>query len=134
LKQRRTFWSCSHSSTITTIIAGIAREVCENCSHVSVSYVEPAVRPDADVEVREMDIGAEPEPTPSDLEEAKVFEAIITFEASSRILRCGVCTQAAMFTIPAGLRCDEHAWQAASRIDWDDADPWVPIRIYRSNA
>jgi hypothetical protein len=36
--------------------------------------------------------------------------------------------------IPDGLVCDEHAWQAAARIDWDDVDPWVPIRIDRSNA
>lgn len=36
--------------------------------------------------------------------------------------------------IPEGMSCDEHAWQAAARTNWDDADPWVPIRIDRSNA
>jgi hypothetical protein len=30
--------------------------------------------------------------------------------------------------------CDEHAWQAAARIRWDESAIWVPIRIDRSNA
>jgi hypothetical protein len=36
--------------------------------------------------------------------------------------------------IPDGMTCGEHAWQAAARLDWEDSDPWVPIRIDRSNA
>lgn len=136
LRQRRSFWSCSHSSTITTITAGIAREVCEVCSHVSVSYVEPAVRLHPDIETRVADPGLETndEPIRADLDDAKVFEAMVSFEQSSRFLRCALCTQQAAFIVPDGLRCDEHAWQAAALIDWEAADPWVPIRIDRSNA
>lgn len=135
LRQRR-FLGCSHRSTITTITAGLAREVCEICSHVSVSYIEPAVRLHPDVELApppNADVD-EPEPTTADLEDAAAFEAIVSFEDSSRFIRCGVCTQPAVFMIPDGLRCNEHAWQAAAHLDWDVADPWVPIRIHRSNA
>lgn len=104
---------------------------------MSVRYVEPAVRLHPDIETlrsgeRGDDFGLEP--TPADLEEAQVFEAMISFDSSSRILKCGLCAQAAVFMIPDGLRCDEHAWQAAAMLDWDSADPWVPIRIDRSNA
>lgn len=135
LRQRR-IWGCSHSSTITTITAGIAREVCEVCSHVSVSFVEPAVRlhPDDESVPHRKSETTEPGPTPADADDVAVFEAIISFEDSSRFLRCGVCSQPAVFMIPDGLRCNEHAWQAAAHLDWDVADPWVPIRIDRSNA
>lgn len=122
LKQRWSFGGCGHSSTITTITAGLAREVCETCGHVSLRYVDSAVRLRPNVE-----------PTQAELDEVMVFEAMITFE-DSRIRRCLLCTQPAVFMIPDGLVCDEHAWQAAARIDWDDVDPWVPIRIDRSNA
>lgn len=137
LRQRRSFGSCSHRSTITTITAGLAREVCEDCSHVSVSYVESAVRLHPDTQTGRAVEGSrsdESEPSLADLEEAKVFEATITFEDSSRFLKCRLCAQQAVFMIPDGLSCDEHAWQAAARLDWEDADPWVPIRIDRSNA
>ncbi|HET8738762.1 MAG TPA: hypothetical protein VFO17_03410 [Acidimicrobiia bacterium] len=122
MKQRWSFGGCGHSSTITTITAGLAREVCETCGHVSLRYVDSAVRLRPNVE-----------PTQAELDEVMVFEAMITFE-DSRIRRCLLCTQPAVFMIPDGLVCDEHAWQAAARIDWDDVDPWVPIRIDRSNA
>lgn len=64
--------------------------------------------------------------------EPVAFGAMVTFEESSRFLTCGLCAQPAVFMIPDGLRCDEHAWQAAARLDWDAIDPWVPIRIDRS--
>lgn len=136
MKPRRIFWGCAHRSTITTITAGIAREVCEMCSHVSVSYVEPAVRLHPDIEKggSESPLEARDEPTVSDLDEARIFEAMVSFEESSRFVRCGICTQKAVFMVPDGLRCDEHAWQAAALLDWDEVDPWVPIRIDRSNA
>lgn len=99
------------------------------------SYVEPAVRLDPGLD--EADLfhpgpafeAAPDEPVPG---EARVFEAMVTFEESSRFLTCGLCSQQAVFMIPDGLRCDEHAWQAAARLDWDTVDPWVPIRIHRS--
>lgn len=123
LKQRRNFGICSHRFTITTITAGLAREVCETCAHVTLRYVEQAVqlRPDF-------------EPTLAELDDIKIFEAGITFEDTSRYRQCRLCTQPAVFMIPDGLVCDEHAWQAAARLDWEDVDPWVPIRIDRSTA
>lgn len=133
MRQRRTFWGCTHSSTITTITAGIAREVCEDCSHVSVSFVEPAVQMYPDFETPGESID-DLEPTAEDIDEARVFEAIVSFQESSRFLRCGLCAQQALFVIPDGLRCDEHAWQAAAHLDWGASEPWVPIRIDRSNA
>ena len=137
MKQRWSFGTCSHRSTITTITAGLAREVCETCSHVSVRYVESAVKVNPDFEVWEPENAQSPdhdEPTAEDLEDSRVFEAMVTFRQSSRHLRCGLCGQPAVFMIPEGLSCDEHAWQAAARLDWDAGDPWVPIRIDRSNA
>ena len=118
----RSFGTCSHRSAITTITAGLAREVCEGCGRVRLRYVDTSVqiRPDL-------------EPTTAELTEAMVFEARITFE-DSRVRKCLLCGQQAAFMIPDGLVCDEHAWQAAARLDWDESDPWVPIRIDRSNA
>lgn len=129
LRQRRNFGICLHRSTITTITAGLAREVCEACSHVSVRYVESAVKIHPNIEKLEFE-----EPTEQDLEETMVFEAMVRFEHDTRRLKCALCDQTAMFMIPEGLSCDEHAWQAAARLDWDTTDPWVPIRIDRSNA
>lgn len=123
MKQRRNFGICSHRSTITTITAGLAREVCETCAHVTLRFVSQAVqlRPDL-------------EPTLAELDDIKIFEASITFEDTSRYRQCRLCAQPAVFMIPDGMMCDEHAWQAAARLDWEDADPWVPIRIDRSTA
>lgn len=123
LRRRRSFVGCSHSATVTTITAGLAREVCESCAHVSLRYVEPAVqlRPDVD-------------PTVGELESIKIFEARITFEGPTRVRKCRLCAQPAVFMIPDGMMCDEHAWQAAARFSWDDGDPWVPIKIDKSNA
>jgi len=123
LRQRRSFVGCSHKSTITTITAGLAREVCESCAQVSLRYVESAVRLRPDFE-----------PTATEFDEIKIFEATITFEEPTRPRTCRLCAQPAMFMIPDGLMCDEHAWQAAARLDWADDDPWVPIRIDKSNA
>ena len=129
LKHRRSFGICSHRSTITTITAGLAREVCETCAHVSVRYIEPAVRvyPETDVGV-----AVPPLPTgPSvdDIDEAQVFEAMVSFETATRRLVCSFCSQPARFLIPEGLTCEEHAWQAAAGLDWKDSEVWVPIRI-----
>ena len=115
---------CTHSITLTTSTAGMAREVCESCGQVSLRYVEEAVqsypklsrmRPPSDEELREI------------ATEEQISQAV-----SQR--RCTFCRQLALFMIPDGLVCDEHAWQAAARLDWDVADPWVPIRIDKSNA
>lgn len=129
LKHRRSFGICTHRSTITTITAGLAREVCETCAHVSVRYIEPAVRvypePDVGVAVPSLPTG----PSVDDIDEAQVFEAMVSFETTTRRLVCSLCSQPARFLIPEGLTCEEHAWQAAAGLDWEDSDPWVPIRI-----
>jgi len=102
----------------------MAREVCESCGQVSLRYIEQAVqslpklsrmRPPSDEELREIDL-----------------EEQLSQVVSPR--RCTFCRQLALFMIPDGLVCDEHAWQAAARLDWDVSDPWVPIRIDKSNA
>lgn len=132
LRRRRSFWGCRHSSTVTTITAGMAREVCEECGDVSVRFVDSAVRLHQDID----ESWASPDLAGPQLEvehrEPIAFEARVIFEESSRFLECRLCSQPAAFTIPDGLMCDEHAWQAAARIDWDTVDPWVPIRIDRS--
>ncbi len=134
LKHRRSFGICMHRSTITTITAGLAREVCENCAHVSVRFVESAIQPHPGP-----DSGAD-EPSPlegpsiDDLDEKQVFEAMVSFETSTRRLVCRLCSQPAAFLIPDGLTCEEHAWQAAAALDWESLDPWVPIRIDNSRA
>lgn len=115
--KRNTSW-CQHRETITTVTAGMAREVCESCARVRIYFVESAVQvygesPRRTVEVRWPQDGA---PLP----------------AGTR--QCRLCRQPAMFMIPDGMRCDEHAWQAAAMLDWQSAEPWVPIRIDKSNA
>jgi hypothetical protein len=115
--QRRTFRWCSHDAKITTITAGLAREVCETCARVSVRYVEQAVQV--------YPTRSRSEPTIS----ASVEQARKDGQG-----RCRLCRQPAEFMIPGGMTCNEHAWQAAARLDWDATDPWVPIRIDKSNA
>lgn len=136
MKPRRNFRICWHRSTLTTITAGLAREVCETCAHVSVSYVEPAVQLHSDLELHptkgaDGTQGADSPQGPNieDLDEKQIFEAMVSFETSTRRLICGLCSQPAAFLIPEGLTCAEHAWQAAARLDWEAGDPWVPILI-----
>jgi hypothetical protein len=112
-----------HRSTVTTITAGLAREVCESCGRVRLHYVESAVRLFPDLE-----------PHVSETSEVRFFEASIFFEKSMVRTRCQLCGQSAAYLVPDGLMCDEHAWQAAARIDWDHSDPWVPIPTTRSIA
>jgi len=111
----------------------MAREVCEVCGHVSVSYIEPAVQIHPELE-EGGDTAVHQGPDISGLDEASIFDAIVSFEGLPRLIRCGLCTQQASFAIPDGLRCEEHAWQAAAFLDWEATEPWVPIRIDRSNA
>lgn len=129
MKHRRSFGICTHRSTITTITAGLAREVCETCAHVSVRYIEPAVRvyPETDVGVAVPSLPTGP--NVDDIDEAQVFEAMVSFETTTRRLVCSLCSQPARFLIPEGLTCEEHAWQAAAGLDWEDSEVWVPIRI-----
>lgn len=93
----------------------MAREVCEACARVRIYYVEAAV-----------EVFGSPPPS-------TVSERPVTGRRQEG-RRCIHCSQPAVFLIPDGMTCDEHAWQAAARLDWECADPWVPIRIDRSNA
>ena len=112
---------CLHRSTLTTTTAGLAREVCESCGRVRLRFVESAVR-----------LYVEKAPTQGDRRVGLTFEATVTFESPSRRTRCRLCGQDGAFLVPDGLMCDEHAWQAAARIDWKSTEPWVPIRIDES--
>lgn len=107
-----------HRSTITTITAGLAREVCESCARVRLRYVEAAVQ-------LHPEVGS----TVAERAEVQAFEATIVFEKTSRRIQCRLCAQSAAYLVPDGLVCDEHAWQAAARIDWARSDPWVPIPV-----
>lgn len=98
------------------------------------SYVGQTVRlyPNIEEEYEDFPPSREEDVVEMDLREPSSYEAVVIFEESSRLLTCGLCAQAAVFTIPEGLRCDEHAWQAAARLDWGAEDPWVPLRLDRS--
>jgi hypothetical protein len=121
LSKRRNRRICLHRSTITTITAGLAREVCESCARVKLRFVNSAVQ-------LRVDAG----PSPDVRVERPTFEATVTFERSSPRARCRLCRQDGAFLVPDGLMCDEHAWQAAARIDWGSTEPWVPIQIDES--
>jgi hypothetical protein len=111
---------CRHTHTITTVTAGLARVVCESCGNVSVRFVENAVQVFPTIERRyvpQQNLPDHPAGT-----------------AMGVGPKCRLCTQQAVFTIPDGMVCDEHAWQAAARIRWDESEIWVPIRIDHSNA
>jgi hypothetical protein len=125
LKRRRNIVPCSHRDTITTITAGIAREVCETCGHVSLRFVEDAVQADSRWRARPVD------------SVLRLLDRRLADDSrvndSLRYLRCSLCSQAAVFLIPSGVVCEEHAWQAAARIRWEDSELWVPIRIHASD-
>lgn len=106
---------CLHGSTITTTTAGLAREVCEACGRVRIHYVERAVQI---------------YPTPP----RRIVESLRPVHEVEGPRSCMHCSQLALFLIPEGAVCDEHAWQAAARTSWDEAEIWVPIRIDKSNA
>ena len=105
---RRGF-GCEHRETVTTITAGLAREVCETCGEISVRYVENSVQVYPNIKM------------PRIPEDRKVL--------ATRRQKCSLCRQDAVFMIPDALVCDEHAWQAAARLDWGASDPWVPIPL-----
>ena len=67
---------CSHRDTITTITAGLAREVCEECARVRFSYVERAVHLRPVLPVAE-------EIPEIDLELEQVIGEVFAFEAES---------------------------------------------------
>ena len=114
LRRNRGFGGCRHEATVVTITAGIAHEVCETCGQVSIRFVASAV-------------GNEPV-APRKYGEDTVVRDVVAGR------RCKLCSQQAVFIIPDGLMCDEHAWQAAARLRWDESEPWVPIRIDRARA
>ncbi len=118
---------CAHRETITTITAGIAREVCETCAHVSLRFVEAAVRTEPATRPRPVDSILEM------LSDRRLGQQAYT-APELRFLKCHLCSQTAVYLIPSGVVCDEHAWQAAARLNWSVSDPWVPIRIDTSSS
>jgi hypothetical protein len=105
---------CAHKSVLVTTTAGLERSVCEDCGHVSVRYVADTVKifPDFDDLTARVETGAVAERQP----------------------RCGKCESPAVFMIPRGLACSEHAWAAAARQDALGQELWIPIRIDSANA
>lgn len=121
LSNRRNRRVCLHRSTITTITAGLAREVCESCARVRLRFVEQAVG-----------LPGDQTSSQDQRKKALTFEATVILERSSPRTKCRLCGQEGSYLVPDGLMCDEHAWQAAARIDWESTEPWVPILIDRS--
>ena len=121
MNKRRSRRICLHRSTLTTITAGLAREVCESCGRVRLRFVASAVQ-----------LYVDRFPTQDESRRGLTFEATVRFENPSPRTRCRLCGQHGAYLVPDGLMCDEHAWQAAARIDWKSTEPWVPIRIDES--
>jgi hypothetical protein len=102
---------CSHTNVLSTVTAGLERVVCEDCGQVSVRYVADSVKifPDE----ADLTVGRPSGPAPE----------------TTRRRVCGKCDAPAVFMIPRGLACGEHAWAAASRQDALGQELWIPIRI-----
>jgi hypothetical protein len=105
---------CGHKKVISTLTAGLERSVCEDCGHVSVKFVSDTVKifPDFD----------------------DLASRVETSAATERQPLCGKCDSPAVFMIPRGLACAEHAWAAAARQDALGQELWIPIRIDSANA
>lgn len=101
---------------MVTTTAGLAHDVCETCGRVSIRYVASAVKGEAAPLGRDV--------------------VVVDLDAVADVMgrRCKLCSQRAVFIIPDAMVCDEHAWQAAARLRWDESEPWVPIRIDRARA
>lgn len=126
MKKKRKIVPCSHRDTISTVTAGIEREVCEACGHIALRFVEHSVRADSHWRARPVDSVMKLLSGRRLADDPKISDSL-------RYLKCRLCSQAAVYLIPSGVVCDEHAWQAAARISWDETDPWVPIRIHASD-
>ncbi len=44
-------------------------------------------------------------------------------------LPCNVCKRQARFLTPSGLKCPDHALEAAILTDPQEGEQWLPIRI-----
>ena len=105
---------CPHRSTLSTVIAGLERVVCEDCGHVSVRFVAETVKIYPDGE---------------DLTVDRPGKKMSASNTAAKPPTCGKCDAPAAFMIPGGLACAEHAWAAASRQDALGYELWIPIRI-----
>ena len=94
---------CQHLAVVTTITAGLARRVCQVCSHVSVEYVESAIQTYPNL--------------------------TLDLPAAEQLLECDFCGNVAIYRIPGGTVCDGHAWEMASGIDWQSEPGWVPMLL-----
>ena len=100
--EERQATSCEHERTVTTVIAGLERVVCDDCGHVSIRYVEPTVRIWSQAPVPSYNEG-----------ESNI---VIDLTAQPRVAKqsCGSCGSSASYYTPVGLACERHAWEAAS--------------------
>ena len=92
---------CAHRNVLSTVNAGLERTVCESCGHVSVRFIDESVR-----------VFSDP-----------------PRETKRRPQVCGSCDQKAVFMVPTGLACAEHAWAAAASQDLVGDNLWIPIKI-----
>lgn len=106
---------CWHRSTLTTLIAGLERIVCEDCGHVSVRFVAETVKLYPDLEEMTARLPGQKMPEGTG--------------AGGKPPTCGDCAAPAVFITPRGLACPEHAWAAAARQDALGYELWIPIRI-----
>lgn len=100
-----TAW-CLHRVCLTTVTAGLERTVCERCGQVSLRYLGSTVRV---------------YPDPADLDTPDPTAGLPN--------ECQVCGEKAVYRIPHGVACSQHAWAEAARQDELGFDLWAPIRI-----
>lgn len=129
--------TCEHLHTITTITAGLARTVCEECGRVSISYERAgALWPDGP----EAQAYAGHE-GPEDLSEIPYVSESLDSSAASETARpprpkapiCSRCSVTAVYLTPWGLACGDHAWEAASLQDPLSDTFWIPLLVDRTN-
>lgn len=105
---------CEHRTSVTTLVAGLARSVCETCGNVSIRYLgEGAQWPDDSTDSTSEPASMAPEP--------------------KRAPECKRCHGEAYFITPWGLACHDHAWDAASRQDPLSGEFWIPLLIDRTD-
>lgn len=117
--EERQATKCEHLHTTTTMIAGLARVVCDDCGNVSIRYVEPTVR-----------IWSQA-PVPVDEEDEP--NIVVDLTAQPRVSKpsCGQCGSTATHYTPVGIACERHAWEAASAQRDPGTEFWIPVLINR---
>lgn len=119
---------CEHRHNVTTITAGLARIVCEQCGRVSIRYEgEGAVWPEGSEAVVS---GLATTQAPAAPKAVPQRAPASTPQKKPVCTRCGV---PAVYITPWGLACGDHAWEAASAQDPLSDDFWIPLLVDRSD-